>query len=169
MVSRSLMGIVLHRLKQAHLDFQHLGIILIGDPAQLLPIGDVPCWSVKSKRTDNKDYNENSIFGLNEFRAAFGMPNLSDIPKYQLYKANEKFKHPSQLQRKQISEFLMHAMQGNYDAVYLTEVKRTIDGDKDSEYLIKTLIPRGRFGKTTDRDLVHFKQLFDSKQVGCFR
>ena len=65
MVSRSLIGIVLHRLKQAHLDFQHLGIILIGDLAQLLPIGDVPCWSIKSKRTDNKDYNENSIFGLN--------------------------------------------------------------------------------------------------------
>ena len=163
MVPRSLMGIVLHRLKQAHLDFNHLGIIMIGDPAQLLPIADVPCWSVRLKRTDNKDYNENSLFGLNEFRATFRMTNAPDISNYETYMQNLKYKHPSQHQRQQISEFLMRALQGDYAAVYLTEIKRAIDGDDDSYFLMNTVIPHCRYGKTTERDLINLKQLFASK------
>ena len=164
MVPRSLIGIVLQRLQSAHLDLQRVGIIMIGDPAQLLPIGGEPCWSVKLKRRDDKNFNDNSYYGLNEFRAAFGMEKVPDIPNYNIYKANENLKNPSQYQRKQISEFLMRAMEGKYDAVYLTEVKRTIDGDEQSDFLIKTLIPRCRYGKTTERDIILFKQLFASKQ-----
>ena len=43
MVSRSMMGFVLQRLQRAHIDLQKVGIIMIGDPAQLLPIGGEPC------------------------------------------------------------------------------------------------------------------------------
>ena len=51
----------------------------------------------------------------------------------------------------------------DYDAVYLTEVKRSIAGDEQSDLFINTLIPRCRYGRTTERDLILFKQLFASK------
>ena len=54
-------------------------------------------------------------------------------------------------------------MEGNYDAVYLTEVKRTIGGDHLSDDLIKNLIPRCRYGRTTEQDLLKCKEIFASK------
>ena len=108
MVSRAMMGFILQRLQRAHVDLQKIGIILIGDPAQLLPIGGEPCWSVKLTRPYNKPFNEHSYFGLHEFRSAFGMRNVEDIPGYNLYKKNEKCKNLSEHQRKQVSEFLMN-------------------------------------------------------------
>ena len=70
-----MIGIVLLRLQQAGIDLKKMGIILIGDAAQLLPIGGEPLWSVKLKRTDGKDYHQNSYHGLNDFREAFGRRN----------------------------------------------------------------------------------------------
>ena len=102
MVSRAMMGFVLQRMQRSHLDLKQLGIIMIGDPAQLLPIGGEPCWSVKLMRAYNKNFNEHSYFGLNEFRAAFGMRKISDIPGYDAYNKNEACKNPSERQRKQI-------------------------------------------------------------------
>ena len=90
MVSRTLMGIVLERLRFANLDLDRIGIIMIGDPAQLLPIGGEPCWSIKLTRMDSKTFNEYSIFGLNEMRHTFGMERLENIPKYNEYKKYEK-------------------------------------------------------------------------------
>ena len=43
MVSRVMIGIVLERIRFVHIDLQHVVIIMIGDPAQLLPIGGEPC------------------------------------------------------------------------------------------------------------------------------
>lgn len=80
------MGIVLERLRLAHLDLKYIGIIMIGDPAQLLPIGGEPCWSIKLKRIDGKDFNKNLYFGMSEIRTIFGMKRLENIPNYETYK-----------------------------------------------------------------------------------
>ena len=163
MVSRAMMGIVLDRLRAAHIDMQSIGIIMIGDPAQLLPIGGEPCWSISSKRMDGKNFSDNSILGLTDFRDAFGMPKLSTIPNYVVYEKNRRTKHPTESQRKQISEFIACALQGTYDAVYLTEVRRNIVGDEQSDFFTKTILPRCRYGQTTERDLLKLKEIYASK------
>ena len=93
------MGIVLERLKFAGLNLNQLGIIMIGDPAQLLPIGGEPCWSIKLTRMDSHTFNELSIFGLNEMRHTFGMKRLEHIPKYNEYKKYERQR--KQMRRKE--------------------------------------------------------------------
>ena len=68
-----------------------------------------------------------------------------------------------QIQRRQISEFTFAALQGDYDAVYLTEVKRSIHGDKQSDLFIGNLIPRSRYGKATEKDVITYKEVFATK------
>ena len=113
---------------------------------------------------DGEDCHSDSIYGLNEFRELFRMPKLEDIPNFNNFKWNEKEKRPSELQRRQISEFTFAALQGDYDAVYLDEVKRSIHGDKQSDLFIGNLIPRSRYGKATEKDLITYKEVFATKE-----
>ena len=105
------MGIVLTRLTEAKVDLHKVGIILIMDPAQLLPIGDVPLWSTKLTRKNGTDMNINSLHGTVDFRDVFGMKRLSECSNYSLYKINESCKNPSEAQRKQMSQFRFAALQ----------------------------------------------------------
>ena len=82
MESRAMFGLIIDRLKCIHIDLSKMGIILIGDPAQLLPIGGEPCWSIKLKRNNFKDFSQDSYIGLVEFRHLFRMPNLEQLPNF---------------------------------------------------------------------------------------
>ena len=125
MEARSTVGVYLQLLaKAARIDLKKIGIIKICDPAQLLAIGGEPFWSIKTRRSDKKSYSDSSLLALTEFRAEFGMQNLSSIPGYSVFKQNELVRKPNELQRKQIEEFTNVALEGTYEAVYLTEIKR---------------------------------------------
>ena len=87
MVPRSTIGVILERLeKAAKCDLSKLGIIFGFDPAQLLPIGRAPLWSIKSKKTDNRNYSETSFLAINDIRDAFRMEKLSNIPQFDTFK-----------------------------------------------------------------------------------
>ena len=64
------------------------------------------------------------------------------------------------MQRRQISNFLLTALEGHYEAVYLDEVKRSVDGDQISYAYVNNIIPRGRYGKTTREDIRLIRDMF---------
>ena len=68
MESRSMVGLIISRLRSAYVDLSKMGTILIGDPAQLFPTGKEPSWSIKLKRADGKDFSDDSYIGLVDFR-----------------------------------------------------------------------------------------------------
>ena len=141
MESRSMFALIISRLRNAHIDLERLGIVLIGDPAQLLPICGEPLWSLKLTRNNFKDFCEESYIGLVEFRNLFRMGKLEKLPNYNLYKKLEALKNPNELQRKQTAEFIASGFDGDYDAVYLSEVKRSNIGDPLSYEFVTELIP----------------------------
>ena len=51
MESRAMIGLIVNRLRETHIDLEKIGIVFIEDSAQLVPIGGKPCWSIKLKRT----------------------------------------------------------------------------------------------------------------------
>ena len=147
-------ALIVSRLRDAHVDLENLGIVLIGDPAQLLPICGCPLWGIQLTRCNGKDFTEDSYIGLAEFRHLFRLPKLEKLPYYNRYKRLEALKDPNELQRKQIAEFIASAFDGDYDAVYLSEVKRSNDGDPLSHEFITELLPCCRYGKATERHLL---------------
>ena len=146
----------------AKIDLKKIGIILIGDPAQLLAIGGEPCWSIKTKKSDKKSYSDISLHGLSDFRQEFGMRNLTAIPGFSVFKQNEVAKKPTLAQRKQISKFTDLAFEGTYESVFLTEQKRAIAED-DLCTRHNELVNDGRFGHTSARNLIQLKQIFANK------
>ena len=160
MVSRAMIGTVVDRLRQAQVNLNQMGIIFIGDPAQLLPIGGEPCWSIQRQKVTGRAFSKESYQGLMEFRNLFDMPHLENIPNYNAWQINSKAKKPTEAERKQIAQFTLDALQGNYLAVYLDDVRRTIANDQQSEDMVKHLIPRSKFGKTTERDIIRLQDMF---------
>ena len=59
-----------------------------------------------------------------------------------------------------MAEFIASAFDGDFDAVYLVEVKRRNDGDALSFEYITELLPSVRFGKITERRLLRMKEVF---------
>ena len=92
MLARVMLGIVIERLRFAKIDLNKIGIVMIGDPAQLLPIGGEPCWSVKLTKRNGQICTENSLFGMDEIRSMFKMKKLEDIPNYNSYRTYERKK-----------------------------------------------------------------------------
>ena len=176
MESRSMFALILDRLRSAHIDINRVGILLIGDPGQLLPIASEPCWSIKMKKSNLKDFSEPSYIGLAGFRKLFRMPKLEQIPNFEAWKSNESIKKPSELQRKQVSEFTAAALCGDFDAVFLSEIKRRVDGDPLSHEFIAELVPSCRYGKITERNLLRIikflviqmilRQMRNGKELG---
>ena len=44
MIQRRMIRWVVHRLGEAGVNMDHIGVLFVGDPAQILPIGDAPVW-----------------------------------------------------------------------------------------------------------------------------
>ena len=160
MESRGMIAMIISRLRSAGIDPNTIGIILIGDPAQLLPIGGEPFWSIKMKRMDLKDFSEDSYMGLVEFRELFRMGKLEQVPDFDLWKTNESLKNPTEKQRKQISEFTARALEGDYDAVFLSEIKRGVEGDQSSFEFTSELVPSCRYGKIAEKNLLRMREVF---------
>ena len=125
-----------------------------------MPIGGEPCWSIKLKRNNFQEFSEDSYIGLAEFRHLFRMPNLEQVPNFALFKRNEACKNPTETQRKQMAQFTLDALIGDYMAVYLSEIKRTIIGDQLSYEFVSELIPSLRYGKPMDRHMLRFQEVF---------
>ena len=124
-------------------------MIFIMDSSQIFPVAGEPPWSIKLKRDHNKDFNEDSYFGLSELRSLFRMPRLEEVRGYDGWKRNESRKVQNEVQRKEVAEFTLRAYEGDYDAVYLTEVNRSIKGDPLSEEFVTKIIPSYRYGQAT--------------------
>ena len=103
------------------------------------------------KRMDLKDFSEDSYMGLVEFRELFRMAKLEQVPGFDLWKTNECLKNPTEKQRKQMSEFTARALEGDYDAVFLSEIKRGVEGDESSFEFISELVPSCRYGKIAEK------------------
>ena len=88
------------------------------------------------------------------------MPNLEQVPNFDLFKRNEACKNPTETQRKQMAQFTLDALIGDYMAVYLSEIKRTIIGDQLSYEFVSELIPSLRYGKPMDRHMLRFQEVF---------
>ena len=88
------------------------------------------------------------------------MPKFEQIPNFEAWKSIESIKNPSELQRKLVSEFTASALCGDFEAVFLSEVKRRVDGDPLSHEFITELVPSCRYGKITNRNLLRMKQVF---------
>ncbi|KAH3831475.1 hypothetical protein DPMN_104742 [Dreissena polymorpha] len=80
MLSREMFAFVTERLIQCNIDLDNIGIVLIGDPAQILPIAAEPLWSARSYTHENKKCSSLSINGLIRFRQVFKFPPLQTIP-----------------------------------------------------------------------------------------
>ena len=75
-------------------------------------------------------------------------------------------KSPTETQRKKIAEFTLRAFEGDYNAVYLTDINRKIRGDPLSAEFTSKLIPSCRYGKVTERDLLRMREVFaDSSEI----
>ena len=83
-------------LQTAGVDQSRVGVIFIMDSAQIFPVAGAPPWSIKLKRDHNKDFNEESYFGLSEFRSLFRMPKLEHVRGYDVWKRSESQKSPTE-------------------------------------------------------------------------
>ena len=81
------------------------------------------------KRTDLRDFIEDSYIGLAEFRRLFRLPKLEQMPNFNIFKINKSSKNPTEIQRKQMAEFTLDAFQGDYMAIWMFEIKRIFIGD----------------------------------------
>lgn len=129
MVSRAMIGMIMTMLQTAGVDQGRIGVIYIMDSAQIFPVAGAPPWSIKLKRDQTKDFNEDSYFVLSEFRSLFRMPKLEHVRGCDAWKRCESRKNPMEAQRKEIAEFTPRAFEGDYNAVHLTEINRRIRGD----------------------------------------
>ena len=88
------------------------------------------------------------------------MPNLEQLPNFNLFKINDACKNPTEMQRKQIAQFTLGAFLEDYKAVYLSEIKWTNIGDPLSYEFVSELIPSLRYGKPDDRYMLRFGVVF---------
>ena len=62
------------------------------------------------------------------------MERLEGISKYSSWKKHENNKEQSIIKRQDMAKFTFRALLGSYDVVYLTDVRRTLDGEKESDF-----------------------------------
>ena len=94
------------------------------------------------------------------------MPKLEHVRGYDVWKRSESQKSLNETQRKEIAEFTLSAFEGDYNAVYLTDINRQISGNPLSAKFTSKLIPSCRYGKVTERDLLRMREVFaDSSEI----
>ena len=89
MIQRRMIRWVVQRLGEAGVNMDHIGVgevtTFVGDPAQILPIGDAPVWILRQRSDDGKECSEVSILGMAAFRELFRMPALDNLPGYETW------------------------------------------------------------------------------------
>ena len=163
MVLRAMVGMFMTMIQTAGINKERFGVIYIMDPAQVFPVAGEPPWSIKLKKDNNRDFSEDSYFGLSEFRSLFRMPKLEQVKGYDVWRRAESNKckrSKNEELRKSIAEFTLRAFEGDYEAVALTYINRSVRGDSLSEEFVSKLIPSCRYGKVTERDLIRMREVF---------
>ena len=155
MIQRRMVRWIMARIAEANIDMDHVGVLFVGDPAQILPIGDSPVWSLRRQTDDGKDCCAASILGMVAFRELFRMPALDTLAGFDVW-TKTAGKKPLQLtddERAQVAQFRLAAFDGDYQTVYLNVVRRTVDNDEVAAEFTKTVIPSFRYGGASRRCL----------------
>ena len=159
MISRHMFAAICHQLEEAGIHAKNIGLILFGDPAQILPISGLSIWSTQLKK-ERKKCTELSVEGLNTFRNLMGMLRLDLVPGYN--EINHNYKKQLSVEernafRKAYQTFGQYAYVGDYNAVYLDEIKMS-DGSVEAQQFGE-LLKRVRYGKFETSDLNELKNL----------
>ena len=151
MIQRRMLRWVVSRLEEAGVNLEDIGVLFVGDPAQILPIGDSPVWSFRQETDDGKECCEASLLGRVAFRALFRMPALDTVDGYETWRSTAgKPRHElTNDERRQVALFRAAAFDGDYETVYLNEVRRTIENDQLASHFTKEVIPSFRFGRAS--------------------
>ena len=161
------------RLKRTEVDLDRLGLAFFGDPAQLEPICGKSIWStMPPKGNMEKSATQASLKGRDDFRVIMGMPLLKDIPLFEkwmeLIQKIEKKKKLSEaeiIEKRKLDEKVgRHLYDGNYQAVYLDECKRSDNTEEAIKFA--QLNKRVRYGEYTDIDLKELKSMNPKQE--CF-
>ena len=154
MMGRRMFNNIMSRLTQANVDVSKVGIVLVGDPAQILPIGDLPLWSIDTKNAKGKKCSKNSIEGISSFRQQFRMLPLEKISGFQVYLKSQnkviKLKYEEKLELK---NFYDNIFEGEYDVIFLKEVKRRLIGDEVSHEFVSNILRNMRYGNVSAKDM----------------
>ncbi|KAF0294360.1 hypothetical protein FJT64_015654 [Amphibalanus amphitrite] len=136
MIQRRMMRWVVKRLEEAGINLDDIGVVLVGDPAQILPIGDSPVWSLRQRMDDGKDCCEASRLGMLAFREVFRMPALETVDGFAAW-SHAATREPHTLnddERRAVARFRAAALDGDYETVYLNEVRRTVENDELADH-----------------------------------
>ena len=151
MIQRQMIRWVMRRLGEAGIDLDDIGVVFVGDPAQILPIGDSPVWSLRQQTDNGKPLCQASILGMAAFRELFRMPPIDTVPGYQAWRETLG-QNPWDITdtvRLEVAHFRLAAFDGDYETVYLNEVRRTVEDDQLASHFTKVVIPSFRYGKAT--------------------
>ncbi|KAF0293570.1 hypothetical protein FJT64_008674 [Amphibalanus amphitrite] len=155
MIQRRMMRWIVKRLEEAGINLDDIGVVLVGDPAQILPIGDSPVWSLRQRMDDGKDCCEASRLGMLAFREVFRMPALETVDGFAAWShaASREPNTLSDAERRAVARFRAAALDGDYETVYLNEVRRTVQNDELADHFTKVIIPSFRYGRATHASL----------------
>ena len=158
MISRAIFSTILLRFQEAEINTEDIGFIFFGDPAQLMPIGGTPLWSTQLKN-ENKKCSLHSVNGMAGFRHIMGMERVDTVDGYKdLQKIRQTNTRSERwAYRKATQKFGQNVYIGNYNAVYLDEIKRT-DGSPEAEKF-GNLLKRVRYGNFKETDLAELKNI----------
>ena len=159
-LQRQLISSVQHRLVQCGYDVNKIGFVFMGDPAQTLPIGDLPVWSSSlynvDKHHNHTDCTKESVEGLHQFRGLFRMKPLSSGNAHvRFFNALQKKK----FDKKNISTLQDHwkdysndIFEGDYDTIYLSESNRKRDNPESREFTSQ-FVPQARYGNFSSKSM----------------
>ena len=155
MIQRRMARWVVKRLEEAGVNLDHIGVVFVGDPAQILPIGDCPVWSLRQKTDDGKDCCEASLLGMLAFREVFRMPAIETVDGFAAWRrlADRQPHELTDTERLEVARFRAAALVGDYETVYLNEVRRTVENDALADHLTRVVIPSFRYGRATRDNL----------------
>ena len=155
MIMRKMIRWVVCRLQEARVNLDHIGVLFVGDPAQILPIGDSPVWSLREKTDDGRDCCQDSLLGRVEFRELFRMPAVETVECFDAWRGTVgKPRHElTDREREQVARFRAAAFDGDYQTVYLNEVHRVVQDDQNAAHFTNVIIPSFRYGRASATNL----------------
>ena len=167
MMQRKLFHLIYERLSQAdyrdrgHSICNRIGIVMAGDPAQILPIGDTTLWSTKRYKSTATKCGHISLTAVGTFRDEFGLEKCSDVTGHDVWLKYSK--DPlgtwSDSDLKEVSNYRKNVFKGKYKCVVLDEIKRKESKDPVSTKFVTEILSGMRYGHATKH---HIKFLKDN-------